>query len=78
MPSGCVLCKHYRNKPHVHKRLRLGYCGQVDDGYTNDCLLLSEEAQADEQINALKQLHRISIPKTQTIWVSLKTNMLLN
>jgi len=39
MPEGCCDCKHFRNKPFVHKRLRIGYCGQVDDGYTNDCLL---------------------------------------
>lgn len=39
MPDACVGCKHFRNKRFVHKRLGLGWCAQVDDGYTNDCLL---------------------------------------
>jgi len=35
----CVRCKHFVSKPYVHRRLGIGYCSQVDDGYSNDCLL---------------------------------------
>jgi hypothetical protein len=39
MPIRCGKCKHFRTKPFVNRRFAIGYCGQVDDGYTNDCLL---------------------------------------
>ncbi len=49
MPEACSRCKHFRSKPFVRRHLSIGYCNQADDGYTNDCLLESEEAKADEQ-----------------------------
>lgn len=39
MSQICRNCKHFKNKRFVHKRLKIGYCCQVDDGYSNDCLL---------------------------------------
>lgn len=35
MPKGCRGCKHYR----FSFRKKRDWCVQVDDGYSNDCLL---------------------------------------
>jgi hypothetical protein len=37
MPEACLGCRHFRRRRGRNNSV--GWCLQVDDGFTNDCLL---------------------------------------